>query len=358
MNDRVKINHRTWQGKNLGCEMVPTHVERYAVPRKSLRGSREFNVAFADGREKDTDPIIVMMPPYDQRVDDLYASQIGETAAQRHALVATADADVTINLQAPWNTRGDRRPFAEMVQNFYGNYDSLARTIFGGIDSVLDLPEGSEIEIQGPSHGAAPGVSLAGILLRQDYAKSFNVPYLDLIDPVNARTSGLIHNLKLLSSLLGPEALLLDDILKENDFIGHGDIVPYEKQSAEHAKIIRHLRHRQALQTLLGGAGLRKGIDRPLIKLLTTSTTSRAAKAMDITFFHGADSTVSLESDITPTVDAINDLGGNAQAVALYDPEGGKVTHHFRNSLAKTAELSMIIANDRAEHYGMKQFAA
>lgn len=352
MNDRVEINHRTWQGRSaeqLGYEMTPAQMKRYTVPRKTLRGSREFNVAFADGRQKDTDPIIIMMPPYDQRVDELYASQIGITAAHRHALVATADPDVTIDLRNPWKTTGDHRPISEILQSFSGNYDSLARTIVGGIDAVLNLADGSEIEVQGPSHGTAPAVSLAGMILRKEYP--YKVQYLDLIDPVNARSSNIIHNLKLLSDLLGTEAHLLKEVLDENTFIGHGNMVPYENVSPENAAIMRRLRRRQSLQTLLGGAGLRKGIDKPIIKLLTDPVTNRMARKMAITFFHGADSTVSLQSDINPTVDAINTLGGNAQSVVLFDPEGSKVGHHFRNSLGKTAELAIAMAEDRAEHY-------
>lgn len=360
MNNRVELNHRTWQGKSaeqLGYELAPAKIERYPVPRKNLHGNREYNVAFADGRKNDTDPIIVVMPRYDQRIDDHWSREIGITAAQRQALVATADPDITIDHRDPWNTASDRRPLVEMLQSFNGNFDSLARNVISGVDGVLNLEEGSRIEIQGPSQGASIGTALTGILLRGEYSKSFDVAYLDLIDPVNARSRHLVHSLKLLTELLTTEASRLKEILEENTFIGHGDVVPYA-EDPKNAAVIRRLRHRQAMQTLLGGAGLRKGIDKPLIKLLTDPATREAAQSMSITFFHGENSTVSLKSDIDPTVDSINALGGNAQIVTLFDPEGGKVGHHFPNSFGKTAALGLAIANDRDADYGIYRLAA
>jgi hypothetical protein len=364
MNNRVEINHRTWQGKSaehLGYQGQAVHVERYVVPRKALRGSREFNVLFADGRKSDSDPTIILTSSYDQRagLDGLLARQIGVMAAQRHARVGLSEQpDITVDPINPRQTKGDRRPLAELVQSFHGNYDTLARIQLGAIDSVLNLEDGSKIEIQGPSQSAANAVSMAGVILRGEYSKSFDIPYMDLIDPVNARGGNLAHKLKLLSNLVTIEASLLRQYIAENTFIGHGDVVPYEDESAENAEILRHLRHRQALATLLGGAGLRKGLDKPILKLLTHPTTREAARAMQINFFYGADSTVSLESDIFPTVDAINATGGNAQAVALFDPEGHKLSHHFQRSLARQAELSIAIREDRADEYGMDRMAA
>jgi hypothetical protein len=344
MNNRVEIDYRAWQGKSaeqLGYEGPLTEVKRYAVPRKSLRGSRAHDVLIASARQNEYDPIIYMSTPYDTLIDDHVERQIGTLATQRHALVALSE-------QPDSRNQGARRPLRQVLQAFHGNYDSLVHLQLDSIESVLgaDIPDGSEIELQGMSQAALYAVGALGLIARGERPKAYNVRYLDLIDPVNARQSSLSRILKVSSMLRSTEANLLRHYLEENKLIGHG------LQDTE------ALRHRESLTTLLGGAGLRRGIDGLLVKLLTDPATRDFAQRVKTNFFYGVDSSVSLASDIFPTVDAINAAGGDAHAIALFGPEGDKVGHHFVRSLGLQAEFAIAVAEDRAEHYGIEKLAA
>lgn len=331
------LDHREYKDiskKELGFEAP--ELNTYSYLHKTRYGQL-IDTFVADGRPNGVGYTEIASTSHNYRIDGLLKLRTAMEAYVTGSRQAVANVP---GVDKNWRSfQSPRQLFAGLM----GNTEPTATLQLEALIAALKLQKKDELRIRGESLGVDQGVGMITSMTSGRFAEMqfqiTNVNFDELIYSYGMHSLGELFTT--VGSLNNYEASLIPQYLGENNEIGHGDVLPSNKEFPIADRGIKML---QAFAVGSSGAAVRKGIDVPLVRALQDSS-SGVSPDTEFILSQAVNSSVSDPEDIALLAGALRKAHARVRLVTYVPPENdfgpdGKqklLGHAFSRSIGKEA---------------------
>jgi len=355
----IEADHRSWLGST-SAELGYTGLEdQTSLHTHTHTDGSTHDVLVIDGRKNGEGPTILKSTSLDYRINPFFVRQETINAHQLGARIGVAEIpgisgmplgpkgeldlsiDIDKKMSTVWQSKDEQR------QVRYGAFDLLATKQLNALIDTLKLSEYEHVELGGHSLGAMLAATMGRVAARQLVSIPVIIDRIHLEDPSNLYGLSTLEMVQISNNGRVETRRRNEIYLKENEYIGHGDITAFERQSEETARISKYIKGQQKSTVLRSLHATRRGIhpilmdfiDQGLRNGTATSETaitithyeqSLACKLSDALSLHDTIESSGMRSEVfeyTSAQDDPTDLGhqtnaslGRAASIALYTP--------------------------------------
>jgi len=257
MFKEIEVDHRIWADSTAGELGYAGLESQTALHTYTHTDGSTHDVFVVDGRQNGDGPTILKSASLDYRINPFLIRQETINASKLGARIAVAELpgvsglpldshgqlDLSVDIDEKISTVGQSKQ--EFAQIRYGSFDLVAKKQLTALIDILNLSEYDAVELHGHSLGAMIAATMGRVAAKQLLSIPLTIDRIHLDDPSNISGLTAINLAQIVNNGRIETKRRNEIYFKENDFIGHGDITAFERQSDETARISKYVKARQ-----------------------------------------------------------------------------------------------------------------